>query len=803
MIFFVTHCLRQYIPLTVVVTGILMSSLATRAMPAQKRSLTVEDCVRTRRIMDQELAVSPDGTRIAYVVKAPDVANNRNVFRLYLRVLQRFDFRDNGKVVLEADRISHIRWLSGGKLAARVDDLRQKRTTVVVIDSASESTEVQDLPEPVDDYAMNADGSVVVFSRRIRTDPTSASKENDLQRRHDLYGYAIPFGGGTGDVPEGSWPTYELFLARREAGGQMEVRQLTFVGPGDEGKRSVLRFARGLDLSPDGKFLLLTYSAEKLPAGWDKQPLIKQLRGLGSPSYSFVLGLYEVETGKLRLDFNYQAGAIYTKWADDSQAYSVVSASPFGSAEASRESAAAVKFGNEFFYLYRFNHLFTVDAHSGVVTLVLSRDTSEPGNPKFWQDLPLSWNQSLGKMLVRRDDQTFVWMEWTDGVWKETGRFDVSDQQKSHSSFSSDSKLVAAISQSPMIPPDIYVFNTRTKQGNVVTNLNPEYEEITLGAIERIAWTNRYGSKCLGHLIKPVGYEPGKRYPLLILSADDSERFVSDIQLGTMGYAPQSLANAGFAVVLTHYPRNNKIPLGMFPGKMREAYNWMAMADSIAELLVKRGLADKNKIGIAGFSRTSSLTDFTITHSSFPFIAASSADGGSYTFASYFNDNLQRTMDREETELGGPPYGTTFKNWMRFGVPFNAGRIRASVLLEYNDPIGGAYEFFVALTRMGKPVELYRYPKGSHPLDTPFERVASLQRNVDWFRFWMQGVISQPPEYDPQQYVRWEELRAQQKWNQQMWARGKDPTLEFLKQTLPGGVIDAADPAPAAKKFKH
>ena len=71
-----------------------------------------------------------------------------------------------------------------------------------------------------------------------------------------------------------------------------------------------------------------------------------------------------------------------------------------------------------------------------------------------------------------------------------------------------------------------------------------------------------------------------------------------------------------------------------------------------------------------------------------------------------------------------------------------------------------AYEFFTALRRQDKPVELIYYPNGEHELDTPAERLASLRRNVDWFRFWMQGIEGSAPTYDPDQYKRWRELRA-------------------------------------------
>jgi hypothetical protein len=80
--------------------------------------------------------------------------------------------------------------------------------------------------------------------------------------------------------------------------------------------------------------------------------------------------------------------------------------------------------------------------------------------------------------------------------------------------------------------------------------------------------------------------------------------------------------------------------------------------------------------------------------------------------------------------------------------------------MEYTGTAEHGFEFFTALSRLAKAVELYRYPTGDHPLDTPLERFASLQRNLDWFRFWMQGYEGAAPDYDPKQYARWRALRS-------------------------------------------
>jgi hypothetical protein len=55
-------------------------------------------------------------------------------------------------------------------------------------------------------------------------------------------------------------------------------------------------------------------------------------------------------------------------------------------------------------------------------------------------------------------------------------------------------------------------------------------------------------------------------------------------------------------------------------------------------------------------------------------------------------------------------------------------------------------------------VEMYYYPTEGHTPEHPQARLATMQRNVDWYRFWLQDYERPNPE-DPQQYVRWGKLR--------------------------------------------
>jgi dipeptidyl aminopeptidase/acylaminoacyl peptidase len=771
----------------------------------QIRPLTIEDCVRTRRIVEGEVTISPDGSSVAYVVKSPDIVSNRNNYQLYIRDLRQLETRGEGRLLLQADKISGTRWLDRGRIVAeigRIDDPEKGITSEVdIVDAVSGKQEALSFPSKVEDYSISADGSTIVFSTLAARSRESASAEAVRKTERETRGYRVQFGNySAADASSfGSFTReYELYVGKINESGLIDTRRLLFTGSQGFSERSSLPEVRDLNLSPDGKHLLLNYEVETMPVGWKGHPLMNYFKGHGGlPIYS-LLGMYDLESGELKPAFDSPESGFYThtSWAFDSRAFAVVGPSPIGTLEGEKEAKDAVASGNVFYHLLRFSHVFAVDVKAETTTRVLSRDSGVPGSRVF-SDTPLRWNHSDGEMLIRSGDYQFVRMSNEGGEWKERQRFEIPERGNFLSSFVSDGNVLVGVSQSATNPAELFVMPARTAQMTLITDLNPSYRSISLGQADRIEWKNRYGSRCGGKLIKPVNYEAGRRYPLVLMASDFSgDIFISDTPY-TTAFAPQSLANAGFLVLMAKYSGADKEPTSEFPAGIAAAYDWMSMQESAIDLLVQRGMADKSNVGIVGFSRTSWLTDFTLTHSAYKFTAASSADGGANTYGAYFGGNQSGDMTASESEYGGPPYGKTLSNWLQYAPPFKAGNVQAAVLME-STYINGAFEFFVALARQGKAVELYYYPKGAHPLDTPFERLASLQRNVDWFRFWMQGYEGKAPNYDPEQYVRWRRLRKQQEWNDRMRAQGKDPSTEFLRQTAPGAILGDAEPAPAA-----
>ena len=96
---------------------------------------------------------------------------------------------------------------------------------------------------------------------------------------------------------------------------------------------------------------------------------------------------------------------------------------------------------------------------------------------------------------------------------------------------------------------------------------------------------------------------------------------------------------------------------------------------------------------------------------------------------------------------------------MGYGTPYD--KIDAPPL-----SLAKSFEVFSGLNRLNKPVELYYYPNESHEPNHPQARLATMQRNVDWYRFWLKGE-EDPDPAKAEQYKRWRELRKLQTAQQQ------------------------------------
>ena len=154
--------------------------------------------------------------------------------------------------------------------------------------------------------------------------------------------------------------------------------------------------------------------------------------------------------------------------------------------------------------------------------------------------------------------------------------------------------------------PDDYV-NIYTWNGkdeiNRITDINPQLEDKVLGKQEVIQYNARDGQEIEGLLMYPVGYESGKKYPLIVYVHGGPESHHSNAWLSRYSTPGQVMAGKGYMVLYLNYRASTGYGVDFaMEGFMDPAgKEFDDIADGIDYLVKEKG-ADKARVGLAGGS---------------------------------------------------------------------------------------------------------------------------------------------------------------------------------------------------------
>ena len=373
-----------------------------------------------------------------------------------------------------------------------------------------------------------------------------------------------------------------------------------------------------------------------------------------------------------------------------------------------------------------------------------------------WDDESRLVVEAVDSGSLRRGKSGLYSVSLTDGAVSEIS---ANAGHVSACHLSPDNAAAACILQAPMSLPAPALVDLAQPLVRRVASLNPEWGNLVLGEVQERSWTNSYGARTNGFLVKPVGYKPGKRYPLLVMLYHFEGKFLSDAEWIT-SYPVQSLAGDGFAVLLVNPPQTEPWSGKNFAvGSIAEGYSPLASIRRGVDMLVREGIADSKRVGVLGWSYGAFLAEFALTQSDI-FRVASVGNGGDYNPGTYWIVGNRFRRERDERVMGGPPFGRSYPNWLQFSPALNAHRARAPVLMEFSltEAFNGL-EMSSALRRRNVPVEFVVYPDEGHILTGPRQRLSSMIRNREWFNFWLQNRETDDPERR-EQYHRWREMRA-------------------------------------------
>ena len=259
---------------------------------------------------------------------------------------------------------------------------------------------------------------------------------------------------------------------------------------------------------------------------------------------------------------------------------------------------------------------------------------------------------------------------------------------------------------------------------------NEFLRERHLAAVESIEFDSTDGTRIDGFLVKPVDYQPGRRYPTILrLHGGPVYQFSHEFMADWQVYAAQ-----GYAVVAPN-PRGSSGRGLEFATAIYADWGDKDVADVLAAVdhAVALGIADPDRLGLGGRSYGGMLTNYVIARDG-RFKAAVSGAGVSNIIGTYGTDEYIRQYDHEL----GPPWGDRAA-WDRVSFPFlHADRISTPTLfycdeLDVNVPCIGGEQMYQALRSLGVPTRLVVYPDEWHPVTLPSYLRDRMQRHLDWY----------------------------------------------------------------------
>ena len=259
---------------------------------------------------------------------------------------------------------------------------------------------------------------------------------------------------------------------------------------------------------------------------------------------------------------------------------------------------------------------------------------------------------------------------------------------------------------------------------------DPWLSEVELALTEDFTSKSKDGTVVNSLLIKPAGLKEGQKSPLLLIihgGPNGQDEHVFD-------FDNQFFAAQGYVVLNVNY-RGSSGRGSSFQKAIYAEWGHKEVDDLIGAVdeVIRRGIADPERLGIGGWSYGGILTDSTIAVDG-RFKAAVSGAGSALQLSMYGTDQY---VFQYENEIGLP-----WKNldpWIKVSAAFmRVDRIRTPTLFmcgekDFNVPIAGSEQMYQALKSRGIDTQLIVYPGQFHGLTVPSYLRDRLERRLAWY----------------------------------------------------------------------
>ncbi|MBM3294643.1 MAG: S9 family peptidase [Candidatus Aminicenantes bacterium] len=301
--------------------------------------------------------------------------------------------------------------------------------------------------------------------------------------------------------------------------------------------------------------------------------------------------------------------------------------------------------------------------------------------------------------------------------------------------------MAVLIGSGAAAPPQVVLLDLQRRERRILKEPNREaFEGVAAGRVETWTFKNKNGTEIDGYVLYPPGFDPAKKYPLIVNYYGGTTPVSRDFG----GRYPKALYAAQGYIVYVLQPSG-----AVGYGQSFSAFHvndWGAIVadeiiDGVRKFLAAHAFVDSRRVGCIGASFGGFMTMLLLTKTNL--FASAVSHAGISSISSYWGEGYWGYSYSAVAAADSFPWSRK-DIFVNQSPLFNADKITTPLLLlhgsaDKNVPPGESTQLFTALKLLGREVDYIQFFDQNHHILAYNKRILWTKTILAWFDRWLKG----------------------------------------------------------------